>query len=66
MRNIPEPVVAFLTGLILGPLILIAVGDTPRHANIEFQRDAITHGYAHYYVNPTNSDDVIFKWNNDK
>lgn len=66
MRDITEPVVAFLIGLILGPMILIAVGATPRHANIAFERDAITHGYAHYYVNPTNSADVTFKWNCDK
>jgi hypothetical protein len=50
-------------GMILGGLLLILLGDTPKQVDDAWKKDAIAHGYAQWAIS-TNTDEptVVFQW----
>jgi hypothetical protein len=62
MKEIPDFLIGLSCGVALLGFLLIFTNNSPRQIEQKMQKEAISHGAAHYEVD-TNAV-VIFKWNN--
>jgi hypothetical protein len=62
MKEIPDFLIGLSCGVALLGFLLIFTNNSPRQLEEKMQKEAISHGAAHYEVDTNGV--VIFKWNN--